>query len=164
MLDQHQIRPSMGRRGDCYDNAAAESFFSTLKNELVHDLRFQDRDHARREVVSYIEGFYNRRRLHQSLGYQSPLAFEQTFGCSFFNPSVKPGQLSLSPILSSMFLRLGLDRLVLADYRGVIFKRIRSQADRVAIRNKRPCVMRRHRRSHLGSDLNCRLKLERYRH
>lgn len=77
LLDQHQIQPSMGRRGDCYDNAPAESFFSTLKNELIHGLSFRDRDHARQEVVSYIEGFYNRRRIHQALGYRSPLAFEQ---------------------------------------------------------------------------------------
>ena len=76
ILDEHGVLPSMGRTGDCYDNAPAESFFSTLKNELVHGIHFQDRDHARREVVMYIEGFYNRRRLHQALGYLSPTAFE----------------------------------------------------------------------------------------
>ena len=67
----------MGRKGDCWDNAVAESFFSTLKNELVHGMRFIDRDHGRREIVSFIEGFYNRTRIHQSLGFVSPANFER---------------------------------------------------------------------------------------
>jgi putative transposase len=77
MLAQRGIRASMGRTGDCYDNAAAESFFSTLKHELVHHVRFENRDHARRELVSYIEGFYNRTRIHQALGYRSPAQYER---------------------------------------------------------------------------------------
>lgn len=59
------LLPSMSRHGDCYDNACAESFFSSLKNELVHGEVFAIRDAARVAIVSYIEGFYNRKRLHQ---------------------------------------------------------------------------------------------------
>lgn len=69
--------PSMSRKGNCYDNAVAESFFSTLKNELVHHQQYHTRDEASREIFAFIEGFYNRQRLHQSLGYRSPLEFEQ---------------------------------------------------------------------------------------
>lgn len=61
--------PSMSRKGDCYDNAVAESFFSTLKNELTFGQRFSSRDHARSEVFKFIEIFYNRQRLHQALNY-----------------------------------------------------------------------------------------------
>jgi transposase InsO family protein len=71
---------SMSRRGDCFDNAVAESFFSNLKNELVHDSDFTSRDHARGAIFDYIELFYNRQRSHQSLGYLSPVAFEQRYG------------------------------------------------------------------------------------
>ena len=72
---------SMSRKGNCYDNAVVESFFSTLKNELIHDRDYHTRDEARTEVFEFIEVFYNRQRLHQSLGYVSPEAFE-TQGCS----------------------------------------------------------------------------------
>ena len=71
------LTPSMSRKGNCYDNAVAESFFSTLKNELVHHQTYATRDDASREIFAFIEGFYNRQRLHQSLGYLSPLAFER---------------------------------------------------------------------------------------
>jgi len=71
------MRPSMGGRGSAYDNAVAESFFSTLKNELVHECDFETRNAARAAIFSYIELFYNRRRLHQTLGYRSPQQFEQ---------------------------------------------------------------------------------------
>lgn len=71
------ITPSMSRKGNCYDNAVAESFFSTLKNELVHHQTYQTRDDASREIFTFIEGFYNRQRLHQSLDYLSPLEFER---------------------------------------------------------------------------------------
>ena len=67
----------MSRKGNCYDNAVAESFFSTLKNELVHHQQYHTRDEASREICAFIEGFYNRQRLHQSLGYRSPLEFER---------------------------------------------------------------------------------------
>jgi putative transposase len=68
---------SMSRKGNCYDNAVAESFFSTLKNELVHHQTYHTRDEASREIFAFIEGFYNRQRLHQSLRHLTPLAFEQ---------------------------------------------------------------------------------------
>lgn len=66
---------SMSRSGDCWDNAVAESFFATLKKELVHLTRFSTRTQARAEVFEYIEVFYNRIRLHSALGYRSPAEF-----------------------------------------------------------------------------------------
>ena len=71
------MTPSISRKCNCYDNAVAESFFSTLKNELVHHQAYHTRDEASREIFAFIEGFYNRQRLHQSLGYLSPLDFER---------------------------------------------------------------------------------------
>jgi len=71
------MTPSMSRKGNCYDNAVAESFFSTLKNELLHHQTYHTRDEASREIFAFIEGFYNRQRIHQSLGYLSPLEFER---------------------------------------------------------------------------------------
>ncbi len=68
---------SMSRRGDCYDNAPVESFFATLKKELVAAELFYSRSHARREIVEYIEDFYNCWRRHSSLGQISPAAFEE---------------------------------------------------------------------------------------
>jgi transposase InsO family protein len=68
---------SMSRRGDCYDNAVVESFFGTLKRELVNHYRFAPREAARKEVFDYIEVWYNRQRRHSSLGYVSPAEFEQ---------------------------------------------------------------------------------------
>jgi len=68
--------PSMSRKGDCYDNAVAESFFSTLKNELACGQLFSSRDHARSEIFKFIEIYYNRQRLHQTLGYVTPDAME----------------------------------------------------------------------------------------
>jgi len=66
----------MSRKGDCYDNAVAESFFSTLKNELIYGQRFTSRDHARLEIFKFIEIFYNRQRIHQSLDYITPEMME----------------------------------------------------------------------------------------
>lgn len=71
-LNAQGMVQSVSRRGDCYDNAVAESFFSTLKNELLAGRTFQSRDEARHEIFDYIEVFYNRKRLHQSLGYKTP--------------------------------------------------------------------------------------------
>lgn len=68
------VRPSMGRTGVCWDNAAAESFFATLKNEMYHRYRFTTRARARFAVAEYIEVFYNRKRRHSSLGYKTPVA------------------------------------------------------------------------------------------
>lgn len=70
------FRQSMSRKGNCYDNAQAESFFSRFKAALVEGGIFESVEDARSEVFSYIEGYYNRIRLHSSLGYQSPLQFE----------------------------------------------------------------------------------------
>lgn len=66
------LMPSMSRKGDCWDNAVAESFFSTLKNELLYGERFVTRDQARSEIFKFVEIFYNRQRLHQSLNYITP--------------------------------------------------------------------------------------------
>lgn len=68
---------SMSRAGDCYDNAVAESFFSSLKNELTYNNIFVSKDQARMEIFKYIEIFYNRQRIHQSLNYLTPEQFER---------------------------------------------------------------------------------------
>ena len=75
-LISYGLVPSMSRKRDCYDNAVAESFFSTLKNELGYDQLFISRDHAKSEVFKFIEIFYNRQRLHQALNYITPEAME----------------------------------------------------------------------------------------
>ena len=89
LLEAHRIQPSMGRKGDCWDNAVAESFFSTLKNELVHGMRFIDRDHGRREIVSFIEGQPDPNppvaRIRQSSKLRAAI------GCGLINLSVKAG-------------------------------------------------------------------------
>ena len=77
LLTRRGVVLSLSRKGNCYDNAPVESFFSTLKNELVRHRQFQDRAEARQAIFEYIEGFYNRQRLHQALGYRSPEEFEQ---------------------------------------------------------------------------------------
>ena len=76
LLRSHGIDCSMSGRGDCWDNAAMESFFATLKTELVNHERYETREQARASIFEYIEVFYNRRRLHSSLGYVSPERFE----------------------------------------------------------------------------------------
>jgi transposase InsO family protein len=75
-LARHQLLASMSRQGNCYDNAYIESFWSTLKYETVYHRRFDTRAVARAAIFDYIETFYNRSRLHSSLGYVSPAAFE----------------------------------------------------------------------------------------
>lgn len=62
----------MSRKGNCWDNACAESFFGTLKRELVYQRRYITRSEATQDILEYIEGFYNRQRRHSTLGYQSP--------------------------------------------------------------------------------------------
>lgn len=79
-LRDHGISPSMSRKGDCFDNACAESVISTLKNELVHHRQFTTREEAQTELFEFIEVFYNRQRLHQTLGYRSPAEFERCAG------------------------------------------------------------------------------------
>jgi len=76
LLEAHGLIASMSRKGNCYDNAVVESFFSTLKNELVHDRDYRSREEAQAEIFEFIEIFYNRQRLHQSLQYVSPVHFE----------------------------------------------------------------------------------------
>ena len=77
VLAHHGIAASMGRTGDCYDNAVAESFFSTVKNELTWDEDFHSRGDARTKLFEFIEVFYNRQRLHQTLGYRTPQDVEE---------------------------------------------------------------------------------------
>ena len=76
VLAQHRLLASMARKGNCYDNAFIESFWSSLKYELVYHHRFTTLAEARTAVFDYIETFYNRTRLHSSLAYQSPITFE----------------------------------------------------------------------------------------
>lgn len=76
LLQQNGFRQSMSASGNCYDNAQAESFFSRFKAELIEGGVFESIDQARSEIFSYIEGYYNRVRLHSSLGYKSPIEFE----------------------------------------------------------------------------------------
>ena len=76
-LKEADIVPSMGRSGTALDNAMAESFIATLKSELVHRHHFPDREAAKSTIFEYLEGFYNRRRLHSALGYKSPVSYEE---------------------------------------------------------------------------------------
>jgi putative transposase len=77
LLAKHGIACSMSRKADCWDNAPMESFFASLKKELVHDADFATRAEARAALVEYIEVFYNNQRRHSSLGYVSPAEYEQ---------------------------------------------------------------------------------------
>jgi transposase InsO family protein len=70
------LRASMSRKGDCYDKAPMESFFHTLKTELVHHTHYATRGEATRDIFAYIEGFYNRTRRHSAIGYISPIQME----------------------------------------------------------------------------------------
>ena len=79
LMDQFKMRVSMSRKGDCYDNAPMESFWGTLKNELVHHRRFKTREQAIREITEHIEVFYNRQRRQARLGYLSPAIYERQF-------------------------------------------------------------------------------------
>jgi transposase InsO family protein len=78
LLARHGITCRMSRRGDCWDNAPMESFFASLKKELVHDADFATRAEARAALLEYIEVFYNGQRRHSSLGYVSPAEYEQS--------------------------------------------------------------------------------------
>ena len=77
LLKRCEFRQSMSGRGNCYDNAQAESFFSRFKAELVEGGVFENTEEAKTETFSYIEGYYNRIRIHSSIGYQSPMKYEQ---------------------------------------------------------------------------------------
>lgn len=76
LLEANGIEVSMSGKGDCWDNAVMESFWATLKTELVHQEHYATREQARQSIFEYIEVFYNRKRLHSSLGYVSPETFE----------------------------------------------------------------------------------------
>lgn len=77
LIKQHGLRCSMGRKANCYDNAAMESFFHSLKVELVHREVYSNRQRARISIFEYIETYYNRQRKHSAIGYQIPMLFEQ---------------------------------------------------------------------------------------
>ena len=79
ILSHFDLRVSMSGRGNCFDNAPMESFWGTLKQELVHHRRYSTRQEASREITEYIEIFYNRQRRQARLGFLSPAAYEQRF-------------------------------------------------------------------------------------
>jgi putative transposase len=76
LMQSAGLRASMSRRADCYDNAPMESFFHTLKTELVHHRHYATREQAQRDIFAYIEGFYNHTRRHSAIGYISPIEME----------------------------------------------------------------------------------------
>ena len=77
ILAQNEFVGSMSKKGDCWDNAVAESFFHTLKVELVHRNKFKTRDEGKRKIFEYVEMYYNRRRAHSTLGFMSPFEYER---------------------------------------------------------------------------------------
>lgn len=81
-LKNNSLRCSMARKGECLDNAVAESFFGTLKNELVYHEDYGSRAHARQSIFEYIEIFYNRQRRHASLNYLTPVEYEARYACN----------------------------------------------------------------------------------
>jgi putative transposase len=81
-LRDNQLQPSMSRRGNCHDNAVAESFFSNLKNELTHHTIYEDQQSALAAITDYIDVYYNQRRLHQTLGYRTPAEVEKMHRCT----------------------------------------------------------------------------------
>jgi putative transposase len=92
------VRPSMGSVGDAYDNAMAESFFATLECELLDRRRFKTQAEARMAVFAFIEGFYNPRRRHSSLGYLSPTTFENQFAQTVLEPGARENAVVLAPV------------------------------------------------------------------
>ena len=92
------VRPSMGSVGDAYDNAMAESFFATLECELLDRCRFKTQAEARMAVFQFIEGFYNPRRRHSSLGYLSPIAFERQYAATALEPGAHEHAVVLAPV------------------------------------------------------------------
>ncbi|HAU2257298.1 TPA: IS3 family transposase, partial [Legionella pneumophila] len=79
LLNQHGLVGSMSKKGDCWDNSVAESFFSRLKDELVHWRNYQTRREAKQDILDYMTMFYNNQRLHSSLDYLSPNQFENRY-------------------------------------------------------------------------------------
>ena len=78
ILADHGIKQSMSRKGNCWDNAVSESFFHTLKTELVHHMKFKTREEAKTSIFEFIEVFYNRVRMHSANDYLSPVEYEKT--------------------------------------------------------------------------------------
>ena len=76
LIKDYGMIQSMSRRANCWDNAAMESFFKTLKVERIHQLRYDTRALAKLDIVDWIEGFYNQRRMHSSIGYKTPVDVE----------------------------------------------------------------------------------------
>jgi putative transposase len=79
LLKEHKFVQSMSRKGNCWDNAVAESFFHTLKTQLIYHRKFEDQSEAEQALFNYIEIYYNRRRRHSTIGYQSPAMFESNW-------------------------------------------------------------------------------------
>ena len=79
MARDNGVRLSVGRTGECWDNAVAESFFATIKRELIETRPWPTRSGLRRAIFDYVEGWYNTKRLHSSLGYLSPAAYEAQY-------------------------------------------------------------------------------------
>jgi putative transposase len=77
IIAEHHIVQSMSKKGDCWDNAVAESFFHSLKVELIHHVKFTTREEAKKTIFEYIEVFYNRKRLHSANDYMAPATFEK---------------------------------------------------------------------------------------
>jgi putative transposase len=77
IISDHRILQSMSRKGNCWDNAVAESFFHTLKTELTHQCKFKTREEAKQIIFEYIEVFYNRIRIHSAIDYLSPVDYEK---------------------------------------------------------------------------------------
>lgn len=78
-LEKHEMIRSMSRKGNCWDNACAETFFSTIKSERLHHKTYKNIEEARKDIFWYIESFYNRKRRHQALGYLTPVKFLQAY-------------------------------------------------------------------------------------
>src|SRR5947207_1897897 len=99
----------MSRKANCWDNAPMESFFGTLKTELVHQREYPDRDTARRDLFAYIEGYYNRQRIHSAIGYITPEQARPENSitrCPLFWGKVTPGRL-LDRHCNDRFFNLG---------------------------------------------------------
>nr|WP_245667236.1 IS3 family transposase [Leptospira tipperaryensis] len=78
-LSSFRMKQSMSRKGNCYDNAPAESFFSTIKREFRNHRKFKNLKDAKTAIFEYIEIFYNRKRIHSAIGYKTPIQFEEEF-------------------------------------------------------------------------------------
>ena len=94
MLQAACIQPSMSRHGNALDNAPMESFFHTLKTELVHRRTYATHDEARRDLFAYVESWYNRQRLHSGLGYRTPAEAEQKSTKHSVNTPWKPSRIN----------------------------------------------------------------------